>query len=218
MKRVRMVLFGAAFILFPAFSGSAYALDVAVDAHGGTLGVGVGATLGLTRHFNARFGINGGELGDNFEEDGLEYKAEFEFDNKYLFLDWHPFRRSNLRLTAGWVLNDTRFIGSATIVSPVDIGNVSISSGGAETTVSFDSNSTYYGIGWGNAVGRDKRIGFNIDLGVLMQGEPTVDLTVTDPTGLVTEQDVELERQSIADELDGLDVFPVISIGLSYHF
>lgn len=218
MKLIRKSLLRLVITLISAVSGSVYAFDFAVDVHGGTLGVGAGATLGLTRHFNARVGINGGNLSDNFEEDGLEYSAEFDIDSKYLFLDWHPFRRSNLRLTAGLVINDTQFVGKATIISPVNIGNVTISDGGVVTTVSFEPNSTYYGIGWGNAIGREKRIGFNIDLGVLMQGEPTVDLLVNDPTGLVTTQDAELERQSIADELDGLDIFPVISVGLSYHF
>lgn len=200
------------------FPSAAHALDYAVDVHGGTTGLGVGGTIGLIRHFNARFGINTGSLNYDFEEEGLRYEADFDIDNKYFLLDWYPFRRSNFRASAGMVANSTTFTATATIDSAVGIGGTTINTGSATTTISFASAATYYGVGWGNAIGRRTRFGFSVDVGLLAQGEPTVDLRVNDPSGTVSVDDVELERQDIAEEVDALKFFPAISVGVSYHF
>lgn len=59
------------------------------------------------------------------------------------------------------------------------------------------------------------RWGFSANLGVMFAGSPKVELTAPDniPAG-----DVEAERKQLEDDLDWLNIYPVLSLGLSYQF
>ena len=75
-------------------------------------------------------------------------------------------------------------------------------------------------MGWGNALGEDKRWGFVFDLGVVFQGSPDADLTATgplasDPTFLA---ELAKEEQQLQDEVDDYEYYPVVSIGVTYKF
>lgn len=200
----------------------AAALGLAVDVHGGTLGAGVGASLQLTNHLNVRAGINSGdfEIINIDDNEGLNYEnPTFKFDNQYAFLDLYPFS-GNLRFSLGMVSNNNEINAGAMVDSSGQyVGNTEAPiNTSVHGRVTFEGTATYAGIGWGNAFGRNKGFYFSVDLGVMSQGDPQVDLEVVDNTNTISQQDVEQERQDLKDELDGIDLWPVINVGLGFRF
>lgn len=199
------------------------ALDLAVDVHAGSLGTGIGAAFELTENLNVRAGINSGdfEIVDVEDDEGLNYdNPTFEFDNQYAFVDWYPSRGGSFRLSLGLVQNDNEITASARVDSSGQfVGNTEAPINTAvHGGISFDGTSSYLGVGWGNAFGRNEGFYFGIDLGVLSQGDPQVDIVVIDNTNTISQEDVELERQDLEDELDGVDLWPVINLSFGFRF
>lgn len=206
--------------------------EVAIAGKAGTLGAGAELTVGLARQLNARLGINGYSYSDRREASGNEYDGEAKLRTGTGLLDWHP-GGGGFRLTGGVVYNDTTIEGTSI---PPASGVYDI--GGAPVPVSFvrslnakadfDPIVPYAGLGWGNAVAAGKKVGFFIDLGVIFQGKADVTLTPDIPAGSPIDStpgarialDVLLQReeQELEDDAADYDLYPVLSIGLSYKF
>ena len=96
----------------------------------------------------------------------------------------------------------------------------------ARGRVRFNDFAPYLGIGWGNTTRADRRLYYTFDLGVAFHGSPEVELDVRGPLAEVVREHAgsELsaflarEEKRLEDELKDLDVFPVVSFGLSYRF
>lgn len=206
-----------------AISSSAAALDFAVGAHGGTMGTGVEATLGLNSHLNLRLGANSGEykVMEIEDEDGLEYEdPEVDFDNQYLMLDFYPSSGGNFHLSAGYFQNENSIVTSARVDETGQFigGEEADINTQVNALISFEDGG-YAGIGFGNAV-KGGLIHFGLDLGVVMQGSPQVDIEVIDPPfGVaISEEDIEAEEQDFEEENKDFDMWPVISLSLSIQF
>lgn len=101
--------------------------------------------------------------------------------------------------------------------------------------------SPYVGIGGGNAVGEGKGFGFWWNVGVVFSGSPDIDLDtelaseqirnsfegsefeeevdqIINETEDSLEEVVDGEEDDIQDELNFIDIYPVISVGISYQF
>ena len=207
--------------------------EVAIAAKASTLGAGAELTVGLSPQVNVRLGVNG----YNYRDEGREvsdivYDAEANLRTATALLDWHPGGRG-FRLTAGAVYNDTSVEASS--LPPAsgfyDIGGVPVPVGFVGTLdadADFDPVVPYAGLGWGNAVGGSKKLGFFVDLGVVFQGKADVTLTPIIPAnspinttpGAREVLDVLLRReeQDLEDEASDYDLYPVVAIGLSYRF
>ncbi|NOY71516.1 MAG: hypothetical protein GXP14_03940 [Gammaproteobacteria bacterium] len=204
-------------------SGVAGAKDFAVAAKGGTLGLGVEATAGLLSDVNARVGFNTFGIAWNATEDGIAYEIDLELQTLTGFIDWHLFS-GGLRATVGLVANGNELKMKARSAASYDIGgtvytpeDVGILTG----VVGFNNVAPYLGIGWGNAVGADKNWSFAFDLGVLFQGSPEIKLSTTN--GLLTsnaifQENLEQEKQQLEQDLNDFNLYPVLSLGLSYKF
>ena len=86
------------------------------------------------------------------------------------------------------------------------------------SVTSFGSTSPYLGIGFDFSLAG--KVGLNLDLGVLWQGEPEVTL---EADGLLGSDDdfraaLELERQELEEEVSDFKAWPVISLGFVYNF
>jgi hypothetical protein len=209
----------AGLIIIP---GSANALDFGVGAHGGTMGTGLEAAVGLTDFLSLRAGINSADYEydvDIEDQEGLDYKnPKFDFDNQYLMLDVYPFG-GKLHVTAGYFKNDNTILTSAR----VDDSEITI--GGQQpdidtevsALISFEDGA-YYGIGFGNAASGGM-INFGLDLGVVMQGSPHVDIDVTDPPAgfTITEDDIAAEEDQFEEENKDMDMWPMIKLSLTVH-
>lgn len=235
MDNTRALIAGAALaaaLLLSPFPGQAQDDSrVALGAKAGTLGAGVELTVGLGRQVNTRLGLNAYSYSERREASDIEYDGEAKLRNGTAFLDWHPGGRG-FRLTGGLLYNDTEIQGeSLTPASGVyDIGGVPVPAsliGRLEGTIDFDPIVPYAGLGWGNAVRGGGPWGFSLDLGVVFQGEGDVTLTplipanspLNDPLAreLLAIQ-LEREAQDIEEDIADYDLYPVVSLGVTYRF
>ena len=84
----------------------------------------------------------------------------------------------------------------------------------------FDDINSHIGIGWGNAVGKNKQWSFSFDLGVIYQGSPKVNLSAngTSSGDAAFQRNLAREEQSLEGELEDFQFYPVISFGICYSF
>ncbi len=202
---------------------SAEAFDTfAVTAKFGTLGFGVEATTPLTNQVNLRGGFNHWSTDDDGVKDDITYKVDVDLTTFGLMADWHPFN-NGFRASAGLYVNKSDLSMDASASATYTIGDTVYTAaevGKLDGTVDFDTIAPYIGIGWGNALSSQGDLRFNADLGVLFQGGPDVNLTATgtaasDP-GFAN--DIAKEEKQLQDDVDDFEVWPVISIGVSYSF
>jgi hypothetical protein len=181
-----------------------------------TLGMSVEGIRSLGDHFNTRVGLsffnfkfNG--TGDNEE---WKYSAKVKLLSVSALADWHPFRGS-FRFTGGALFNlnkseatlypiKTYKIGG-TLYTPLLLGN-------ASATVTLNKVAPYLGIGFGRPTSGNC-FAFSMDLGVIYQGSPKVDLTAQ---GLL-EPSAE-QGPLIEDNIKWFKFYPVISVGSTYTF
>ncbi len=192
-----------------------------------TLGIGATVTKSITPNINAKVGINGLGVSGDFDESGIKYNANLNLFNVSTLVDYHPWKNAGFRLTGGLVFQDNNIegTGKATDNGTIQIGDNTYRKDqlpSVKAKVSFaNSVAPYIGLGWGNAVKPGKHWGFSANLGVMFAGSPKVDLTApgADPTVLAQVQaDIEKERKQLEDDLNGFNIYPVLSLGISYQF
>jgi hypothetical protein len=212
-----------------AAAGSARA-EVAIGVKAGTLGLGAELALDLGPRWVARGAVASYNQGLTYSTSDIEYDGDLELKDASLLLDFYP-AQGGFRLTAGAVWNDHRLQGRAPLrdllrqpgglppgsLIPVNLGTLR-----AEATV--DPLGPYLGIGFGRAT-RGGRFGVALDLGVVYQGDPQVELRAESAVldqfpelqaivaALLVREQMELERE-VAD----YDYYPVVSFTVSYRF
>ncbi|MGB3208565.1 MAG: hypothetical protein WBB28_26560 [Crinalium sp.] len=189
----------------------------------GTLGAGVDLTKGISNNLNARLGVSGFGFGVDASESDIDYNADLKLFNVTGLADFYPFGGGGLRVTGGVAYQDNRIDATGEAKNGrFQIGDRTFTSqevGQLKAKASFpNSIAPYLGIGFGNPV-RRQGLGFSLDLGVMFAGSPEVELRATNQDvnqNLRTE--IEKERKDLEDDLNGLGVYPVLSVGVSYGF
>jgi hypothetical protein len=223
------LLFTTAFTASLLFSTQAFSSDndgkFAIGVGVGTTGPSLSATYKLNNHFNLRGIYAQYDRSETEIESGITYDLKIELETFSLLLDYHPFKSSGFRFSAGAVKNGTEFSGTSTqSTGNITVGNTTFSAsdvGTLNASVSYDSIAPYFGIGWGNAVLKNRNLSFAFDLGVITMGNPEVNLTSssTNPaiqSALNTE--IERERQELTDSIDEFDLYPVLNLSVNYKF
>jgi hypothetical protein len=212
-------------VLALAAAGTASA-DVGVGVKAGTLGIGVEGRWKPLPWVDIRVGVNSYDYDDTGFQAGIEYDATLALDSVYATGNFR-FPLSPFRLTAGAFSNGNEFL-----MQSLEAGNGSLNIGGSsfnaadvgvlQSVTSFDSTAPYLGVGFDFEV--FGKVGLNLDLGVLWQGDPDVTL---EATGLATAPPavqaelvsaLEAERVELEDELDDFKAWPVVSLGFVYNF
>lgn len=190
----------------------------------GTLGPGVDLTVGVLSTINLRLNVNGFSYKMDMEdeegsEDSVDLSPKFKWFTAGSMLDWHP-GGGIFRISAGMFLNNNEVNVSADVNKSVEIGDNEYRLSNVQGKISFDNLVPYLGIGLGNA-SSGGRWHVALDLGVLLQGSPKVELSATasDPRAQpYLDVDVEKERKNFEDDLKAFDLYPVLSLGISYTF
>lgn len=205
--------------------------DVGIAGTAGTLGLGIELTVGGSGQIQGRLGVHGYNYSERREASDIEYDGEASLRTANAFVDWHPGGRG-FRLTGGLVFNNTEVTGSS--LPPAsgfyDIGGVPVPAallGTLDAKVDFDPIVPYAGLGWGRAPGSGSGFGVTLDLGVIFQGEGEITLTPVIPAGSPLNNPVarealqiliDREERELQDDVDDYDMYPVVSLGISYRF
>jgi hypothetical protein len=194
--------------------------DLWLGVRAGTQGLGLEATWRPVPYLDLRVGGSRYNYDTTRDDTGIEYNLDIDLSSFYatanLRVPLSPFR-----VTAGIVSNgnEGRFLsldsGSYTIG---DVTYPAAEVGSLSGKASFDSFAPYAG------VGLDFRVfdtfGLHFDTGVMYQGAANVSIAASGPiAGDPTfQQNLELERQALEDELDDYKLYPVIAASFSFNF
>jgi hypothetical protein len=190
----------------------------------GTTGIGADLTFGLTRYLNLRGGFNYAAIGLDKKFGGVKYDTDLDMIGIPLLVDLYP-AGGHFRLTGGVFIQPGWSADlSATPGSPVQIGNHVYGPdvvGTLTGKIEADPLAPYLGIGFGNAVGEDQWLTFSLDIGVVFQ---TYDVALaSDGAGMTAKldtfrEDMKKEEQNLQKDADNFKFYPVLTLGISYHF
>ena len=191
----------------------------------GTTGIGVDLTFGVNNYVNLRGGFNYGAFTWKTKLGSTKYDMDVDMVTLPILLDIHPLG-GNFHLTAGlYIQPDVSADINATPTSDKQIGEhtyppevIGTLRGEVEAK---NAVAPYLGIGFGNTVGEDRLLTLHLEIGVIFQ---SYDSTLTsDGAGMTTKldtfrEDLKKEEKNIQDDLNKLGIFPVVTLGLAWHF
>ena len=194
----------------------------------GTLGGGLEYVHSISPKFAIGIGYNGFSYDDDLDEGGINYDADLQMENISIIGDYHPFA-NGFRISAGVTSNGNEFALSAKPTEggdPINVGGVDYDANSAleslDGLISFKSTAPYLGIGWGHAPKSGKGWSFDTDLGVLFQGSPITSLSATCTDGNECPDELKTavaeEENDLQSDSEEFDVYPVLTIGVSYTF
>ena len=210
-----------ALLLAIAASGAAHAdNDFGLGVRAGTLGIGLEASWQPLPYLDLRIGANSYDYDDDGAQAGIPYEATLALDSFYATGNFH-FPLSPMRVTVGAYSNGNEFQMLNDDAADLSIGGITYPGAGIGTLTSitsFASTSPYRGIGFDFSL--FGKVGINLDLGVLWQGEPEVTL---DADGLLAQEplfraSLEAERLELEDEMSDFKAWPALSLGFFYRF
>jgi hypothetical protein len=184
--------------------------------------MGVDVVRSITRRLNARLALSAPVTAVVKETtDGTDYDLRVKLGSIAGLLDVHPFAGS-FHLTAGAYVTRHAFSFVSKEAAQYDVGGETYASAELEAlegTAATGRLAPYFGIGWGNAAGRRKRFGVNLDLGVLSQAAPSVTLSARGPIAEDPAFRVQLEREAhdLQERLRGFRRYPIVAVSLSYR-
>ena len=191
-----------------------------IGVKAGTLGLGLEGRWDALPIVDFRLGVNSYDLDTKDTYSGIRYEGSLDLETIYLTANIN-FPLTPFRITAGLFSNGNELNMVSAVPGDFTIGGdfyTGAEVGTLSTRTSFDDTAPYLGIGldfelFGKA-------GLNFDLGVLLQGEPTVTLDasgtlVNDP---VFQASLAAEQQDLTDDLSNFKAYPVVSLAFVYNF
>ncbi len=186
----------------------------------GTLGPGVSLSYDVNEKFNGRLGINKYNYEFGVVVNDVNYENEFDLNTMSALIDWHPWS-GGFRLSGGLVSNSNHITSTASKSNTtIEFNEVTFNledAGNVNADVQFDPTVLYLGMGWGNAA-KGGGLSFFSDLGIILQGEPKVDITVekAESVGL-TQEDIDVATKDYIDDISQYKYYPVLTFGFAYH-
>jgi len=218
--RMRMACLRLAAAVAMSAGGAFGAGGVGITPKVGTLGLGADVTLGVAPRLNLRAGYNGLAYDRDFSVDEAEVTGRLDWRTIPVLLDWHIFE-GGFRLSAGGVLNNNEVSISADPTEPLEVQGAEYWIDSLDGKITFNPVGWYFGMGYGNAVGKEQRWHFACDFGVMYHGAPDVKAGATAADPLVQELLNQDLRQEVADfraDIKPYVWYPVISVGVSFKF
>lgn len=210
--------------LCAAFSASA---QVGVSATVGTTGLGLHASVPMRSDMNARFGVNFLDYSTDGNTSNVNYDFKLKMKTVDALLDYFPMG-NGFRVSGGVVYNGNKIEarGRPNAAGTFRLNGTTYTAATVGTLngeIDFRKVAPYLGIGWGNAVAKDRGWGVSADLGILFQGTPRTTLTNAGCTGTAAlcaqlASDIAAENRALRDEVKDFKAFPVARIGVHYRF
>lgn len=215
---------------------------VAVAGRVSTLGLGVELITSVHKRVNLRLQGNFFDINKSVDEDDINYDGKLKLQTLGLLADFHPFA-GGFRMTAGGYQNGNKVGLNAKCKTECEVGDLTISNdpnagddGRLFGRIKFQSLAPYLGLGFGNAM-RGSPLHFGIDIGVLLQGSPKINLGAAG-TALIRETDdpnsqpmrvnlaenadvqnaLRAEARNAEDDAKEFKYYPVINFTVGYRF
>lgn len=200
----------------------------ALALRAGTLGVGAEFDIGIGESLVVRLGHSLFDYSQTVDDTDASYDGKLKLSNTSATLDWHPGGKSFF-LSAGAVATGNRIdvVGVPT-AGRYDIGNGSYTAaqiGSLRGRIDTGNGvAPYLGLGFGHPVDSGGRFTVMLDLGVILTGTPKVSLAavcgvaVPAPTCTQIQTDVQREVAELRDEVNQLEVWPVVNLGFAFRF
>lgn len=207
----------------PVASAMADTGDFALGIKASTLGAGAEGIVGILPSLNLRTGANALSVDFDINTSDIDYDVDADLLSFPIMLDWYPFKKSGFRFSAGALINKNEADAEASSQATYSIDGTEYTAaqlGTLKAKIDFREVAPYVGIGWGNALGKDKRWSFTCDFGVVFQGEANIDLAATGPiaTDPTFQAGLAQEKRELEDELEKYQYYPVIALGITYKF
>ncbi|MDX1481724.1 MAG: hypothetical protein R3315_08620 [Woeseiaceae bacterium] len=186
----------------------------------GTLGLGVEGAWRPLPWFDVRVGANGFNYDESGSQAGINYDADLTLETFYATANFR-FPLSPMRFSVGAFSNGNELQLVSRDAAAFEVGGTvypAAAVGTLTSVTSFESTAPYAGVGFDFDL--FDKVGLNLDLGVLWQGEPDVTLNAdgvlaNDPT---FQSALERERQELIAEVEDYKAWPVVSLGFTYKF
>lgn len=200
-----------------------------VGVTGGTLGVGPEVSYRISDNIGVRGNVTFLSVNTDIDSDDLTYDAKLKLQSGGAMLDVYPFG-GGFRVSGGLRINGNEASAVATpnaganytidgtSYTAAEIGTLT-----AVTDVKKIAPSLTLGYGGGLSSG----LVFGVEVGALFQGAVNVQpLTFTGlcagtsaPAGCATlAADLEAERLSVNEDIDGYKVYPILQLSVGYRF
>ena len=229
-RGLSFVSIAAVLVTAPALAASGTGTQVGIGFRAGTLGLGADIDFRISDAFNARIGYSGYSLNRSVTDTDVHYDGKLKLSNPSVLIDWRVLK-GGFHLTAGIVASSTKIdaVGQPTSGGTYTINNTVYT--GAEIgslTGNFkfgNSVAPYFGVGFGNVVGKDGHFSVLFDVGAIYAGTPSIALTgncaaaiVGTPVCAQLQADVAAEKAKLAQDLGILKFYPVVGLGIGYRF
>ena len=190
--------------------------QLGIAAKAGTTGVGGELSLG----FGTRMVLRGSATAIPLKPTGTFSEVEYQVDPPTpMFtagLDFYLI--GGMRLFGGVLFGADKLGLDGTYNGSVQFGDQTYQgTGTVNALVERSSTAPYFGIGFGQTVGRG--LGVFVDIGGAILGETTVSLNATGPVTQAPDYEANRlkEQQNIQDNIDKYaKVFPMVSLGLRF--
>ncbi len=211
--------------------------SVAVGFNANSLGASVELATPVSRSFNLRSSVNAFAFDYPFTIDGVNYDARLHLKSSGTMLDWFPLHRgfhispgilyvkNSVTSEASVGAGQTFVLGSQSYVNSVDDPV-----GGSAMVVFPRKVAPMLLLGFGNMIPRGGRhLSFPVEFGAAYTGAPVISVTLNGTAcsqqGCLSfaqnqqaQSSVQAEVYKLNEDLKRLPVYPIVSMGVAYHF
>ena len=211
-----------------ALSLGSFAEDISsgqITAKVSTMGLGLEYTHPINSALSVGFGINKFNRSEALIESGINYESEVDFKSLSVIANYHPWENGfRLRGGAYYNKNEVNLKANYLATAADTIGDASFTGAtvNIDGSLGFKKIAPYVGIGYGSEPFGDNNLSFDLDIGVMyspvsasLKGSCTGIATCADGT---FDSELAKEQKELTDSTDGFDLYPVVSLGLSYRF
>lgn len=200
-----------------------------VGVTGGTLGIGPEIGYRISENIGVRANATFLSISHNIHSDDINYDGKVKLQSGGAMLDIYPFG-GGFRISGGARINSNKARG---IGKPTNgfytINGVQYDASNFVTSVRADTDIKDFApaltLGYGGSI--SSGFTFGVEAGALFQGRVKIKpLTITGQCATNPAQvgcsnivaDLEAERQSVNDDIDGYKVYPILQLTLGYRF
>jgi hypothetical protein len=211
--------------------------SVAIGFNANSLGASVEVATPVSRSFNLRSSLNIFAFDYPFTIDGLNYDARLHLKSTGTTLDWFPLHRA-FHISPGilYAKNVLTSGASAGAGQSFQLGSQSYLNSiddpvtGSASVVFPRKYAPMLLLGFGNIIPRSGRhLSFPVEFGAAYTGAPQIDVTLSGTAcaqeGCVNfaqnqeaQTNLKAEIYKLNEDLKRVPVYPIVSMGVAYHF